>query len=1113
VLYLNLLYSERSDTPTDLIPYGSGTANLRTYSTYRLTVDTTEPTQTEGVALAKITLRPVGSEIEDLRATNAARLRADGYLTAELLDPALVPEIERLMEQPDVVDDIIDLLDNKRLNGGIVVTEPAQASPPLFVRLHQEPEFRHTLRRYASVQGNEIQFFRNPQPDPDWRVMVEWNLYGIRVEKLTATTFRVHTPYDLSSVSMAQGEDPYFLRFDGVDLPVASFDSSDTLTTTDPSNSAETEDGFAALHNGGSEFYVQATPSSTAMRHRTETSFAIDAMSRNLTGILLLPDGSWSVVVKSESADRRNTYSLIHHLRSLPQPVGLDSVEVSVEQHEPAYEKEEGLSVEANPFDRVEIGAKGEPIVDTSGVDRFVSTVHNELRRIQEVEVGMDVRINFAPRAQVDGLFGYQMTAGVRVTVDLHTMKGWHTLETRDVMRPVSDLLKEVAWIDAGGKAFRGTVGSQANLQDLSENLSRIASTADRGGIREGDIVEVSGDANAALDGYYRYEPRVKEVSVDLTSRTYLAGNDDEKGYWVKVDFSKGSFTPAPLTVNFSRLIGGADYRITARPLGEMGDLGPAVTVTSGDLRNTFNARIGYDLHKTVSDMHKTFSLLMEQVDPSRLEALVDEQIARLQGAIELASLYGNPPKIDGPFTIPTTPGPTAFSGTNLGAVSQVLMRYTPTGGSRTHSVVVAADFEVQYGANSEPIIVISNLPDYDQLALDVPPLLTLIFDAGVRGQGYATVRYQTTTPQVFSPTVASFLGLEKRKIAAQAQKGNTASFWGYIENHGDGPTFFGPYPKEWPNTGLGETYTTLHSYLTDTITEGGVNGVPKVITAKSIAFKAEGFDPETILDVRIRRTPSEALVKQLSFQAATDFVEFKENVLPAAKEPYYYQLDVEPTGVTLWIDDDHLATWQGKNFVLEYVYYDGEINASYDDCKGLFLNFLGTNTKWITSGDIPPNSMGDNGDYFYYPDGAAWVKRGGTWGRATPVKFDRHSFSVLNVSTDSPILTRNVLVEVSSSTGTMGPILAPSIQVRELPTSSYTTDDAPFQSWVKDGATLELIAPTSFSQNAVTYNFVEWQVGDGSVRRWATAGKGEVLEVQVKPERRFIRAIYDAAS
>ena len=1108
-LFVNLLYAEASDTPTDLIPYGSGTADLRTYSTYRLVVAEEEPTQSTGVALAKVTLRVLGSTVEDLRATNAARLRADGYLTAELLDPALVPEIQRLMEQPDVVDDIIDLLDNKRLNGGIVVTEPAQASPPLFVRIDREPEFRYKLRRYASVQGNDIQFISVPSPDPDWRVLVEWNLYGVRVEKLTATTFRVHTPFDLSSVAVAPGEDPYFLRFDGVDLEIASFDSSDTLTTADPTNSAATEDGNGAVHNGASEFYVQASPSTVAMRRHTDSSFAIDAFSHSLTGILLLPDGSWSIVVKSESPDRRNTYSLVHSFTSLAQPSALDSVEVAMEQHEPAYEMQGAGAVEANPFDKLEIGAQGEPVVDTSGVDRFVQTVHDELRRVQEIEVGMDVRVNFAPRSQVDGLFGYQMTAGVRLSVDLYTMKGWHTIESRDVMRPVSDLVKEMAWIDAGGDAFRGTVSSQASLQNLSENLSRISATADRGGVREGDIVEVNGDANAALDGHYRYEPRVKEIGAGITSTTYLSGADATKGYWVQVDFSKSSFTPAPLTVNFSRLIGGADYRITARPLGEMGDLGPAVVTKSSDLRQAFNARIGYDLHKTVSDMHRTFSLLMEQVDPSRLEGLVDEQIARLQAAIEHASLYGNPPKIDGPFTIPMTPGPTAFSGTSLGAVSQVLMRYVPTGGTSTQSVVVAADFEVQYGGNSEPIVVINNLPDYDQLASDVPPLITLIFDAGVRGQGYATIRYQTTTPQVFSPTVASFLGLQRRKISVQAKKGNTASFWGYIENHTDGPTFFGPYAKQWPNTGGGETEATLHSYLTGTITEDGFTAVPRLANAKSITFKTESFVSANMLDVRIRRAPTESLVKQLAFTQGASYSEFRAALLPAAKEPYYYQIDVQPDTVTVWIEEHHLPSWQSKNFVLEYVYYDGAINGSYDDCKGLFLNYLGTNSKWTAPGETPSNTMGEDGDYFYYPDGAAWVKRAGVWAQATPVKFDRHSFSVLSVQTDAPILVRDVLIEVSATAGTGGPALGVSVQVRELPTVSYNSDTTPFQSWAKDGSTVELVAPTNYNTGGI-YAFSHWEAGDSTTKGWAVVGKEETLQIKLAAGRRFIRAVYD---
>ena len=854
-LYVNLLYAEREDTPVELLPHGSGQSNLRRYGTYRIAIEASQPDPSVGVALARVLLKSSGSVVTDLRSANSARLRVDATLTDETIDPDLVPEIERLLARTGVVDEILNLLQNGRLGTGYVVTEPGIAAPPLFVRTRREPAFRQAMRqRSVAASADKTLWTGRALPDPTWELTVDWNLYGVQVEKLSANSFRIHSGYDLTAIVIDPNLDPLFLRFVGVDYPVASVTSANTVQTVQNVGGATTVDSLGALHNGVDEVYVQAEPERGIKHLSAEkpSQLVVDhSKSESMRARLRLPDGTWRVTLHGASKERRSKHTLTQPLPSLPAPLAVASVTATPYQAEPAYDIVAPKA--ANPFEKVQIGANGEAAVDTSGVDRFVESVQDELKRIQELEVGLTVAVAFSPRTQFDGVFGGQITAGLRLRVEMLTLKGWKPVSEKEVYRPVDDIVREVAWVDLNTNLYRGAVGTVTALASLDTNLSALPSFVAGDTVKDSEIVRVTADPDAAKNGYYRSESRLSVAPSGSESVARPAG-----GYWVKVSLTQASFQPAPVTVFFDRLAGGADYRVTVWPVGEMADIGPSTVVTTEKMRSLYNARLGTNLHRTMNDMYQTFSLLMEQVDPARLDAYHDELIGRLHEAVQQASVYGNPPRIEGPFKVNATPPPTVFTGTNLGSVTSVTMRYVPAGKADEQSVVVEADFVINQSAGTTPSILVRNLPEYTDLNPRYPPAVTLVFDARIKGQGIAVVRYETTELQVYGPTAAIFKGLETRKPAGAATIGNTASHYGYFPLHASGSRHVGPLPKVWPSGA--QTFLTAHPYLTTNKTDAGETVAPQTALAQCLRFDVNGFLPGLLLDVRVRAVPSESL-------------------------------------------------------------------------------------------------------------------------------------------------------------------------------------------------------------------------------------------------------------
>src|SRR5690606_16207506 len=130
------------------------------------------------------------------------------------------------------------------------------------------------------------------------------------------------------------------------------------------------------------------------------------------------------------------------------------------------------------------------------------------------------------------------------------------------------------------------------------------------------------------------------------------------------------AYRPPPVMTTFRRVTGGADHRVTVVPVSEAGVEGPARSETTTELRDKYNARLGFNFHRLIADTHQTSVLLLEQVGPERIERLLRDVSDRAREVIDQAALYGAKPRVEGPLQIPASPTSVTFVGSNLGGVS-----------------------------------------------------------------------------------------------------------------------------------------------------------------------------------------------------------------------------------------------------------------------------------------------------------------------------------------------------------------------------------------------------------------------------------------------------------
>jgi hypothetical protein len=1095
--YLSLMYEAARDTPVDIVPYGNGEVELRVVPGYRLTLTESAPAIEEGVPVGRVTPSGLGNpSVEDVRASHAARLRADQTLREKMVDPALVGDVEEVFGRDGIVEDIHALFDDQMLNGERVVTRLKEAAEPVFVRTRNEPAVRKTLRDMNTIDA-ELEI----RPDPARVVEVEWNLYGVLATKTGPKSVEIRTEQNFGSISYQSPDVPLQLRFDGDLYPIEGFPGPNTVSLKTEIESSASEDPNAAITNGAEEFQVVAEPSLKWFRKgKGSKDFAVESDSRAPVGQLSLEPGAWNVIIQSKSQDARATTTHSVEIPELIAPRAPASIDLSGEQVEPATE-EDGDTIPANPFNNIEVDQRGEPKVNQEDLDRYIDRIREELKRIQEQEVNL--RIEITPQSRTRSETKQSMTVGYKLAVEMLTGEGWQTERETVVYRSTTELMRELTWIDLMSDRYRGSVSEKQDLANLSHNMGRLDVTTDSDRpLKENDVVHVASDSNAENNGYWRYEPKMRaDQASSLTDENgdpiQTFPYSDNEGYWIQVDVSRGSFQGDTMNVNLNGIKGGTDYRVTVQPVGEDGQNGEKTTLRTKELRDKFNAQLGFDLHRAINDIYSGYQEMMETIDPETFNEYLENRLNEIRKIIDQASLYGTPPKVSGPFDVPRQPGVTRFSGRNLGSVQKVFMRYTPPGESDENStreeITEEANFKVLVG-QGDPQVAIKNLPNIEQLSKEEAPVVTLEFNAGARGSDFFAVRYEQSQPSVVGPNVLSFKEERVSSITESTTYGNTASYWRYDSRVGEAqePTPYGPFPKRWPKKESSGAKSGIFSEPWAAASDEALDGygleadfemasdpsapqhpVEETEEVRALQLRAKKMVPSDVLDIRIRRLPEERLVPQIAYKGASRFGN-------QVGDPYYYALQHTNNGVEVLVPSRATNLWIETSFAIEYVFYPSSLaGGELHDGKGLVLKNRGRFES------APPVGSASVGDYYY--NGAenqpyvCDLNESGAkaWMKSETIEFGRHTFTVQSDPQSQSRVDRieSRFIVDAAADGNEADLAGtpPELGYNTPPDSARRKP--PFSRGLVEGADLDVQAPIEATgESGDNYIFDEWR-------------------------------------
>jgi hypothetical protein len=188
-------------------------------------------------------------QIHDLRRPARRGIR-DAQLPATL-DPALVPEAERLFSKPGVVDALLALFQDELLQGRKIVKESAPPSP-LFI----------TAREIAPLQRplllNALE--RNlPLPTPDSRLSLRVTLLWPRVRFRAITPSLVEVASDGDGLADLDTTYAYYFRFGGRDHPIDEVEVEGgrvRLYLHKPLRERTTSEAVASVHNGARSHFA-----------------------------------------------------------------------------------------------------------------------------------------------------------------------------------------------------------------------------------------------------------------------------------------------------------------------------------------------------------------------------------------------------------------------------------------------------------------------------------------------------------------------------------------------------------------------------------------------------------------------------------------------------------------------------------------------------------------------------------------------------------------------------------------------------------------------------------------------------------------------------------------
>lgn len=1058
--YVNLYHIEETDTPVALLPYGGDTVDLRVKDSFDVALESTPTTLDVGVPLALIDVVPKSSssgttirpeshqfEITDLRTLYGARLRTDTSLRLRTVDPVLIPEIERLMSREGVVDDLFDLLDNKILQGEEVVTKALPGANPILLRTRYEPAFRERLRVWSGAGAQVV-----PEPEALWRLRTEWNLYGLSATRLADAIggkgrYQIDTPYDLSIITA--DENPVYFRYATNTLQVEAVEDTNIVRVVE-AGIGPASDSSAAIHNGANEFYVSAhrvQEGQGAPLEGADFSFDDEDDDPAEAEIRLNP-GSWMVKIHSVGTSRRNTYTFSYDLPKFPIPNAPLSLSVQGTQAKLGIAPDgDGSFEQANPYAKLAVGSDGEAVIDVSALDRYVEAFADEINRIQKMDVGLDVDITPPQRLRSD--ISNRVAVSIAYRVKLEALgevssgyPGWIKLREDTVYRSAADIAREISWLDVNSHRYRGEVATVGALKGVT--------FAEGPPAMSDDLVSIS------TGGLYRYEPTLAEdETTGLTVQAMAANGSGDEGYWVKVSDDINLYQPENVTHHFDDVTGGVDYRVTVTAISESGTISPPITNTCLDLRDKYNARLGFNFYRVMTDIHATSQLLLEQVGPHRIEEIIKARMAEIREIMERASVFGNPPKVQGPYQIATIPGTVTFVGRSLGAVTSVKIRYIPKG--ETQAQTFDADFDIVSNPGAEPTLVVRDMPNYDDLDRQRNSTVMVEFNAGARGSDFITVSYLTVVPQITSPSVAKFSGVHSVR-GSDFLYGNTASYWvPRVTASGGAMELVGPQPKEWLPTNQ-DANTTAHATLQTEIANGYVDAETASLNGV-LRFTGSNLNYESILDVRIRELPTNRLVKgnYIAVDSAT-YNDYKE---VTHYEPHYSQIRINQDSLEVYVQGDDMQAWKGKNFAIEYVYYssppDFDATGQPDLCQGLNLS---------NQGALSANPATPLEGYYYYNtvSDKYFVYRSGAWVEAWPLAFERHTFSTFaadarnNVRKDDKV-SFSLEKTYKYSTERRHPSFGYVIPDQHIPLMQYierTRDAADDPTWATDYATVD---------------------------------------------------------
>lgn len=1053
-VHFNLHYRETSGTPVDIVPYGSGEADLRVLPSYELKVEDSPVDISSGVTLARATGKELADQtVQDARGENVATLRADRSLLYDLVDPVHVDDIEMLFSREGFVEDMLALLDNHKLGGEDVVTEPKDAVDPFLVRYSSETSVRKRLRDLDSVESDI-----SLTPDPEHEVTIEWNLYGVDAsfDGDNDDQFVLSTDFDLQSIDYQGYDLPLYFRFNGEEHEIDSFMSSNKLKTASPVQSDSNSDTNAAITNGADEFHVDAQPGIHWFRkNKRSKDFAIESEVRAPRANLKLDPGFWNIIIQSRGQNSQSSKTIPVQISEQSPPHSPQQVSVTGEQINPSKD-EGGENTPANPFEEIDLGSEGSTPISEDKLTEYVSSVRKELNRIQEQQV--DLTVSITPDSRSRDSADRAIAVGYNIEVEMLTAEGWKTEREVEVHRSTKDLMREITWLDIIGNRYRGNVDTQGDLTNLSslEHMQdRFNNEVDTRPIVEDEVVSVNNTDTGEDPEYWRYEPKMTTDQAQSTSlETHPYGVEGD-GFWVRADVSKESFDPAPVEHTITDVSGGSDYRVTVEPIGEDGQMGPSVQDNTTELREAYNAELGFDFHSSITSIYSAFQDLSEQNSPEKFNKYLNNRMEEVRAAIDRAALYGTPPKVTGPFQVPPKPSTIRFSGRNLESVQSVTMTYTPAGQDTkqvTSEVREEGDISILQGGNGDPQVLVRNMPNLENLAQDEPAAVTFEFNGGARGSDYFTVQYEDREATILGPPVASFTGEKTLNILETTTYQNTTSFWRYDSRGGSGDeaTPYGPIPKVWPGdrswdarSNIFEQYwdvsdgelvekpewdaTTSYSssdvvyyrptndyYKADSSIPAGTNPdgdgngwslyrtpkrkVTNQLRVRSLQFNANRFNPTDILDVRIRKTTSgEPLIPQLAYAGARRYGD-------QTSSPYYYALQIENNQVEIIVPTYGQRYWEGQDFQIEYVYYPSALQGGgLHDGKEVILENKGeyeSSDNWTS--DTPSNpSIGDyyadpnTKTYWVYDDVTEDETENPTWHQAEHISFTSHGFTV----------------------------------------------------------------------------------------------------------------------